>query len=427
MRAGSIDRSNWSFGGLVALAAFATCLQVGWVRNAGHWDGALRNSNDANGYYEFLPAAFAKLDLDSMAYAIPAERGRMLNVQHMGVAVFEAPFFLFVHAWNLLTGSPATGWEPAYAKARVVAGATCCAVGLLFVFLLLRARFGDPVAATTALLLLAGTNLLYYSSVEPGYSHVYSFLLFAWLCWLTPRLLMHATRARVVALAVCGALIVLVRPMNAPVLLFPLLAGAVSWPDMVERMRAWTRNRITVAAALLAVLLIWWPQLWYWHRITGSWVLFTYGKKHEGFNWSDFHGFDVLFSHQNGWFIYSPLMLVVMAALVVMAWQKVHEARTVLSIWGIAWLTYAFWWCWWLGGSFGFRGFIEHGALLALPLAWLVQQALRRTWSSIALGAFVVASVHASIIFTGIYEWPWEGDAWTWERVRHIYAVAFLE
>lgn len=427
MKTGSIDRSKWSFGGLVVLAAFATCMHVGWVRNAGNWEGALRNSNDANGYYEFLPAAFVKFDLDSMAYAIPAEGGRTLNVQHMGVAVFEAPFFLAVHAWNLLTDAPATGWEPAYAKARVVAAAMCCTIGLLFVFLLLRVRFGDPVAATTALLLLAGTNLLYYSSVEPGYSHVYSFLLFAWLCWLTPRAISGPTTMRVLALGSCAALILLVRPANAPVLLYPFLAGAGSWRDVVQRARDWSRPTTGVFLAIIATCLIWAPQLFYWHRITGSWVIFSYGQKNEHFDLTAFHGFDVLFSHQNGWFIYSPLMLPVMGTLLLLAWQKREGARTVLLTWAFAWLTYAFWWCWWLGGSFGFRGFIEHGALLALPLAWMIQYALKRTGSSIALAVFLVVSVHASFVFTEIYDWPWEGDTWSWERVRHIYAVAFLE
>lgn len=421
------DRSGWGLGALVSAFAFVLCVSVGWMRNEGEWEHALRSSNDANGYFEFLPALFVRHDLDSMSYAIPAANGRTLNVQHMGVAWMEAPFFLATRSYHQLRREVTTGWEPSYAKARVIASALYCALGLLFLFLHLRSRATAPVAAVTALSLLATTSLLYYASVEPGYSHVHSFFLFAWLVHLTPRLNECATNGRMIALGVCSTLILLVRPMNAPVLLYPLLAGACTWSGVRTRVRDWSRARAGAAIGAAIALLLASPQLWYWHRATGSWITFTYGQKNEHFDLTAFHGIDVLFSHQNGWFIYSPLMLPVMVALGTMAWRSIATARTVLAIWAIAWLTYAFWWCWWLGGSFGFRGFIEHGALLAVPLAWLVQQALRRTGSSIAWAVFLVACVHANLVFTEIYEWPWEGDGWTWERVRHIYAVAFLE
>ena len=421
------DRSGWLYGGLVSIVAFATCINVGWLRNGGHWDKALRNSNDANGYYEFLPAAFSKHDLDSMAYAIPAADGRTLNVQHMGVALLEMPFFLAAHVQVSLSGGFATGWTSPYAKARVQASAAYCALGLLFIFLLLRRRFVDPISAGTALLLLGGTNLLYYSSVEPGYSHAYSFFLFAWLLWLTPRLIQQPTRGRIIALFTCAALILLVRPMNAPVLLYPVLVRSGSARDVLKRLRDWSRQRAGIVIGVLMAIAIWAPQLWYWHRVTGSWLTFTYGHKNEYFNWSEFHGFDVLFSHQNGWFIYSPFMLPVMGALGIMAWRKLEGARMVLLIWVITWLTYSFWWCWWLGGSFGFRGFIELGALLAVPLAWWIERSLRHAWSSVLLAVVVVLCVHINLVFTELYDWPWEGDTWNWERVRHIYRVAFLE
>lgn len=421
------DRGKWLYGGLVATTVLVCTLQVGWQYHESRWERALRSSNDANGYYEFLPAALVKHDLDAMDYAFPVGNGRRLNVYPIGVALFEAPFFLAAHTQILLEKGDATGWTSPYSKARLQATAFYCALGALLVFLSLRRRFGDPLSAVAALSVFAATNLLYYSAMEPGYSHAYSFFLFAALLWLSHRTSDRPRGRWVAAMIVCGALILLVRPANAPVLLYPILAGTTSWREVEQRLRDRFHERKAILAGLLIGLLCWAPQLWYWHHVTGTWLPFTYGLKGEGFRWGEFHGADVLFSHQNGWFIYSPFMLPVMVALIAMAWRRLEGARTILLIWTFAWLTYSLWWCWWLGGSFGFRGFIEFGALLAVPMAWGIEQALRRSWSSVVLAIIVVLGVHINMVFTELYDWPWEGETWTWERVRHIYAVAFLE
>jgi hypothetical protein len=91
------------------------------------------------------------------------------------------------------------------------------------------------------------------------------------------------------------------------------------------------------------------------------------------------------------------------------------------------WITYASWWCWWLGGSFGFRGFIEYYALLALPLAWGLQHVSRsRPWVRLLGTGLLVLMMFFNVKLSRQYQWPWEGPDWTWHKVWNEYAVALV-
>jgi len=57
-------------------------------------------------------------------------------------------------------------------------------------------------------------------------------------------------------------------------------------------------------------------------------------------------------------------------------------------------LSYSAWWCWWLGGAYGHRGFIDLYGLLAIPFAWFFRYVIRRTWTlriltAVLLWAFI--------------------------------------
>jgi len=48
------------------------------------------------------------------------------------------------------------------------------------------------------------------------------------------------------------------------------------------------------------------------------------------------------------------------------------------------------WWCWWYGGGFGLRAFIESYAFLAFPMAALFRWAFQRNWEAIG-GILIIA------------------------------------
>ena len=225
---------------------------------------------------------------------------------------------------------------------------------------------------------------------------------------------------------IVGALIILVRPINGIALLFPLLYLVDEKNRLSERLRWPRRFPLATACGSVAALLLWLPQLLYWRSITGELFIFSYGRKGEHFEWSHPHLLDILLNVRNGWFIYTPIMLPVIIALMCMAWKRIEGARTILIIWSLAWMTYACWWSWWLGGAFGFRGFIEYYAFLAVPLAWIVQRVLEQRWPT-RLSALLIcaALVIINIRMTVMFDWAWSSSEWTWTDLRGTWARIF--
>lgn len=417
-----------TLGLLPAFAVFITGCFLGFYGNHYRMLEMLRPGSDPWGYYQFLPATLGIHPFDSLPWATQLENGRGLSLFTMGVAFLQAPFFYLSALVAKLTGQPVDGYSMPFAWGRIAGAAFYTALGCNLLFHVLRRRFVMGVALLTPLLLFTTTNLWYYTGYESGMSHVYAFFLFAWLLYLTVRMIEAPRADRLIGLFVCGALIVLVRQLNAIALLVPLFYGAS--PRQALAMRwSWVKGfpKATALGVVLGVLVLL-PQALYWKHITGDLVVFTYGKKGEGFFWAKPHLFDVLFSHQNGWFIYSPIMLAVMAAMLWQAWRNAPGFRTILLVWVLAWYVYASWWNWWLGGAFGHRGFVEHLAFLSIGLAVVIDRV--RHLSSGARSAVIALGfllVFFNVRISTFYNSPWDGPEWTWARLADVWNTVFFK
>ncbi|MFZ1659053.1 MAG: hypothetical protein WAT61_09545 [Flavobacteriales bacterium] len=382
----------------------------------------MAHRGDDLGYYQFLPGLFIEHDLRGLPWVHILEDGSRLSVFTMGVALLQLPFFVIAHlACHFGLASPdAYSWP--YAVARAGAGAFYAAMGCLFLMRALKPRFGTSASVIAVALLCGCTNLYYYASMEPGMSHVYSFFLFAALYHTTLGILRSPSSKRLFLLLVIVTMILLVRAANVIVLLVPLLYAASRTKDVVARLNWPLRFPKAFIMGVMVCALMLLPQLTYWHAITGKFLVFTYGAMGQGFFWSQPHLWDVLLHPWNGWFLYSPLMLVVMAALLVMAVRGIPGGRTVLLVWLLAWYVIAAWWCWWLGGAFGHRGFVEYLAFLAVPAAWMVQGILRSSrtlkYAALAVALFLA---YLNIGLSWNYASPWDGPEWTMASVWREY------
>ena len=426
--ASPILSTRWS----LMIVAGLTCLLtwLAWNTNAPRMGLLLTHPGDPLGYYQWLPGTFLNGDWSTLPYVHYLPSGKGLSLFTMGVAVMQAPFFLLARLYCTATGIPVTGFELPFVFARLMASAFYCSAGLALVYQTLRRYWGAGVAGSTCLLILVGTNLYYYSVHDGGMSHVYSFFLFGALLNLTHGMLEKPSGVRLLGLVFCGALLVLIRPLNGVALLVPVLYGAP--PRKALRLRwQWimTFRRWFVLAAIAALILIL-PQLMYWEKQTGSLIAFTYGSKNEGFFWLDAHLWDILFSHQGGWLLYHPIMIGAIVALAYKAYEKGGTSsnwRVLLAVWGLAWYAYASWWNWWLGGSFGHRGFVEHYAYLALPFAVFVNAAVqwfgRWRWLLLIItGALVFLNIRMSLLAYS----PMDGPTWTWRSLIKMWADAFF-
>jgi hypothetical protein len=379
--------------------------------------------SDAEGYYSYNPTWFILGDLSKMpAESVPHlknERGENLNKYTCGVAILQMPFFLGAVLYNHITQQETTNiFHENYNRSAAVAGYTLGFLGLFLLHRALRRMFSFPVSALTTLSVFAGTNLHYYMTDAPGMSHAYSFLLFAAVLWFLPRVYDKPKDGYMVIFGLLLGMICLIRPTNALIVIFILAYDPRGVTTIVQRLTWWFTHLRYFVIALVTACMVWLPQLWYWYRSTGHFVRYSYTN--EGFiYWKQPRIGAVLFDTQNGLFLFSPLVLM----MVIGMWIGRKDARAhsgaLMSIFCLATYSFASWWAWHFGGAFGHRCYIEFYALFALPLAVWIERVLKskNLVYQVIFFAFLLFfwyyGVKMSYIYTKLPH-PWDGPGWRW-------------
>lgn len=381
----SAARSSTSLWALLAVLLFLAVISLRTNKdNAG---GII--TSDVHGYYGYLHAIFIGQDLGAervrVEYVHVTPTGT-LNKYFAGVAVLLTPFFLAAHAYVQATGGVANGYSPPYEHAIALAALVYLFLGLLALRkVLLRMGISDRTTAVLLLVLGFGSQLAQYTAVQPGWSHVYSFALFAVFLLLTQQVAL-APRLRWMAAwgAVLG-LIVLVRPVNGLVLLaVPVVLGEGTAPFIRHFLQRPAGAALTVLAGACVVAVQ--PLLWY--AQVGSFL--AYGYKGEGFYWGRPAIFQVLFGFRRGLFLWTPVLIP--AALSVLFLLRHDRYRALASALYWVAITYVIscWWIWYYGSGFGARVFVEHYAVLVLPLGLMLDR-LKGRWKQAVL-AFLLAA-----------------------------------
>jgi hypothetical protein len=125
----------------------------------------------------------------------------------------------------------------------------------------------------------------------------------------------------------------------------------------------------------LIIIIVWLPQMIYWKEMTGQWLYFSYGTD-ERFFFGDPAIIKGLFSWRKGLVIYTPLLLFSIAGIVTLWSRRSPHALAVMVFVPLNIYIIFSWWCWWYGGGFGQRAFIDSYALMAVPAAALLTAAL---------------------------------------------------
>jgi hypothetical protein len=411
--------AEWALFLLVALCAW----HGAWMLNHQEPYDFLRKASDNLAYYQYLPAVFKGDGLERMPWVHVLESGKGISLVTCGVALLELPFFLLGDLWAHSFGYNTDGYSPPYAVANMLCAAVYAGMGCVLAFRLAR-RFSDNTSALLAVIsLFAGTNLYYYAVHEPGYSHVFSFFLVAWVCWSGLRLIDQAGPRHILSFVLGSSLLILVRQLNVFVLLFPLIMAAGAAGGLKEVLRHLMHHKRVLILSIVVALVPWVLQMMYWKLITGDLITFAYGKKGEHFEWDKMVPGMVLFSVRNGWLVYSPLLIPALGMLVTMAWKRQRVALAILLITALTLLTYSAWWCWWLGTSYGARGMVDLYALLSIPLAWLIRAAIKMGWSTrLTLGVVMVACIRLNFGLMERFDWLWSWHTWTWQK--YFYEVS---
>ena len=348
------------------------------------WDRVI--NSDGKGYYAYLPAVFIYHDLQfgfteqyEAAY-YPANRsvfkefrndagGRKVNKYFPGMAIVWLPFFLFGHMMAWLEVFPMDGYSLPYQYAIALSALMFLWFGARWLMKLLRAfGAGEGRAAFLTAVTTLGTNLIFFTVVEPSMTHVYSFALITTFALVTWRLF-HEYKPKWFARAVfLYILIVLIRPTNALViLLVPFLAGSTDALKAGMR-QAFASKGAMIRAAVWAIILLSVPvTLWYLQ--TGRPIVYTYGD--ERLSFTQPHLFNILFSFNRGWFIYTPVALIALFGFAGLFRENRFRAAWLAGFLLLFIYTASCWWVWYYASKCGQRVFIDIYAIPAILLLYL--------------------------------------------------------
>lgn len=348
------------------------------------WNRPIRLiKDDVHYYYVYVPSVIVYHDyrLGRVYNKLPGyvrnelwlpnhkETGRAYSKMSMGLALIYAPFTVFAHyvLVPVMNWEP-DGYSPPYKLGLLMSAMVFLLLGLWHLRKILLQHYSETVTGLTLAIVVLGTNLSWYSTTEATMSHVYSFaLIIIFYRLLQGWLITPSIRTTLLTGFVFG-LLVLVRPTN---LMFLVLFFTTS--DFGDRIRFLFRNFARILLMLAMFLVVWAPQFAFWKYVSGDWFFYTYDK--ESFFWNNPQIISSLFSFRKGWLLYTPLMALSIIGLPILWKQNKTLFIQVVSVCILLIYINSSWWCWWFGGSYGNRAYIDGYGIFALSIGAFLKSA----------------------------------------------------
>ncbi len=371
------------------------------------------DGGDTWGYYAYLPALVVHGDITTFRKSFVArelQAGRpapeadqkpfftelslpndhIIDKYTCGVAIMASPFYMTAHALAAPLGYARNGFSPPYTFAYLLAGLLYVLWGLWAIRSALLYYFPDWSVAITLVLLALATNLYYFSAYESGMSHSFLFFLYAQLILSTIRFYRSPDWKNGLLIGLCAGGITAIRPNEVICLLIPLLYGVARFADLANNWTLWRRHWPKIAGAVACFILAGIPQFIYWKGVTGHFFFYSYEK--EGFNFANPKIIEGLFSYQNGWLAYSPIMALALAGVFVLPKEVKWKAVIAIFLPVHIYVIYS-WWCWNYINGVGSRPMVETYPLLAIGMAsfwtWLSDKKWLRAFFA-GIGVFCI-------------------------------------
>ncbi|MCI5059108.1 MAG: hypothetical protein MRY83_23550 [Flavobacteriales bacterium] len=329
--------------------------------------------HDVKSYYSYLPAIFIYQDLSFDYLNANTEQNKNYWLEGgvdgtkkypkmtAGAAILYAPFFLVGHTFACVFGSETDGFSKPYRVALSWSSLLYFLLCGLYALKFFAKRY-DPYSVSLSLLgVFLGTNFFYYLSHESAMTHVYSCSL---LMVIVVKVLKGPRASFLRDQLLFGliiGLLLLIRPTNAvPIGFVALLALYKGWDF---------KSLLLSTPWIFLVLCV---QFILWKTMLGTFWVYSYGD--ERFFWLSPKVFEVMFSFRKGWLVYSPVLVFALSGVLFLK----PKTRNLFICAGLCFLyVIACWWCWWYGGSFGNRAFIEVYGILIFPMMYFIDKVLR--------------------------------------------------
>ena len=370
----SYFKKQYSFNSKIAIILIAVFCIVfcKFFVNWGKFNTSLHD--DVDQYYSYIIAHFKYHDITFTHgtykfWLFETPNHKLVPKVTYGMSLFYLPFFLLA---DLFSKSNSTGYEALYIWSIHLGCMLYVLIGLVFCRKSLLHWFSEKVTGLSLLVIFFGTNLLCYTLINSELTHSVLFFLISMFVYYVIR--WHQSNQKKYFLFFCFILgfIILIRPTEISVAVFPLLIGVTSINQIKIKCSTIFNLKYFLIIGIILFIVPVFPQLLYWKIQSGQWLFFSYGNN-ERFYWFEPQFFNVLFSYRKGWLVYSPLML-----LSLLGFVQLYKKNNAL-FWGIAvyflinlYLISA-WWDWAFGGSFGMRALVQVSAILIIPLAYFIQ------------------------------------------------------
>lgn len=379
------------------LIAFAVITSITTIKSD-RYKTMVVGGGDSWGYYSYIPAVFLYGDLATLQSTIAVRQsykphsviqesdgylradeapkhGKNNVIKYTyGVSVFLMPAFLAGHVVASVSDTyPADGYSIIYILFLYLIIVFYVTVGLYYLAKYLDNYVPVWVSSMSILTIALGTNLLYFSTVNNVMSHPIQFMLWALLLYHTHRYFREGRNiVSLLGMSLSIGFICIIRPVELFCVLIPLLyslsKGASDKSMLQEFFTPPYLKHLFIAFGIGLLVLL--PQIIYWYTLTGDVIYDSYPA--EKFDFTDPKLLAGLFSFKNGFFAYSPVMLLSMIGLVLGLRKEKKLMMVTLVIFGLhAYISYS-WWCWNYINGFGSRIMVDILPILALPLSYFI-------------------------------------------------------
>jgi hypothetical protein len=357
---------------IILLLVFAIYFR--WVNHG--WKKIVES--DGRGYYAYLPSVISYNDLsfkhyqdtslfkpdykDNFLYLID---GKYVIKYPAGVAVMLTPFYIVADVITRIAGFKSGGYSFFYMVFVSLAAIFYALAGIYYCLQLLSIyKIPSGIRYAFASGILFGSNLLIYTIHEPSMSHVYSFAATAAFLYHLKCFLDNRENRSLILAAISIGLIILIRPVNG-IIVFALFLLFTNKEEAKRLFQLLFSNISNTLIALFFILIIIAVQPILWYLENGHFILWTYLG--ETFNWNNPEILNVLFSYRKGWFVYTPFALMLPFTAVYLTFKRQYGRLLLfVSFWLLVIYIISSWWCWYYGGSFGQRAFIEFYPVIAI-------------------------------------------------------------
>ncbi len=388
---------------------------------------------DIKSYYAYLPATVIYKDLSlgfmdenpekfsKWLWPITTPTGDKAILTTMGLSVMYSPFFFVAHGFALSNDRyEADGYSYPYHIALTFSVYFYFILSLVILRKLLKKHFTEPAISLTLLAVAAGTNLLHYLTLEAPMSHGYSFFLIVLFLFVLERWRENFVLKYIISLGFIAGLISLIRPSNALVIILIPLYEVTSGSSLRKNFLALIKHWPQILVFAVCGILVWLPQLFYWHNVSGKFFYFSYSEVDSSFFFNHPRIFNVLFSYKKGWFVYTPIMLLATSGIYFLIKQKNPFSWAVMIYFILNLYILSSWWSWWFGGGYSNRAFIDSYGLMAFPLAALLNQFRKSKITTWTLSGLVIILIAYNIFQSqqyrrGTIHWFWMNKEAYWE------------